>query len=114
MNFLIRAFTATIGKQTQETIIALAGDEVVGQVLVNCDGRQVAEFKWLVVKHHAEGIGSALLKYAEGIAKDHGCESIDCTIDPENHEVVPWYKARGYILAGEWDDGTLLMAKELK
>ncbi len=109
----IRSIIATIGAQSQETFIALEDGRIMGQVLVRYLDRRVAQFSWLAVREKGIGTGTMLLKCAELRAKQSGCASIACQIDADNRDIAEWYTERGYVLAGDYEDGTMIAAKAL-
>lgn len=49
----------------------------------------------------AKGIGKLLLKASEEKAKQEGCKSIVITVITTRHELIDWYKRRGYVETGE-------------
>ncbi|MEZ0608259.1 GNAT family N-acetyltransferase [Fibrella sp. WM1] len=49
----------------------------------------------------AGGIGRALLARAELYAREHGCRLITMTVLSQRHELIAWYKRRGYHQTGD-------------
>jgi len=49
----------------------------------------------------AKGIGSQLLQAAENYAIDLNCDSIIMTVIDVRHELIDWYKRKGYQSTGE-------------
>ena len=49
----------------------------------------------------AKGIGRALLKKAEQIARQFSCRSIFMTVITSRHELIKWYERRGYRSSGK-------------
>lgn len=49
----------------------------------------------------AQGTGRQLLEAAEDIARQSGCIAVRMTVIPVRHELVAWYKRRGYEPNGE-------------
>ena len=49
----------------------------------------------------AKGIGSQLLQAAENYAIDLNCDSIIMTVIDVRHELIDWYKRKGYQPTGE-------------
>ena len=48
----------------------------------------------------ASGIGKLLLNHAENFARDHHYNTITITVIDRRHELVDWYKRRGYMPTG--------------
>ena len=48
-----------------------------------------------------KGIGKDLLLAAEEYARDHKCKAITLTVISIRHELIEWYKRRGYRETGE-------------
>ena len=97
-------------------LIALVGGEFIGSVDLEFKNRRVAQFARLFIKADRRGCGwgSQLVEMCITLAQGQGCESISATLDPGNHEVLPFYQRLGFILACEWgDDGLLLISKSL-
>jgi len=57
----------------------------------------------LSVSPHAQtsGIGKILLQQAELFARDHHYNHITITVIDRRHELIDWYKRRGYIPTGK-------------
>ena len=49
----------------------------------------------------ASGIGKLLLSHAENFARDHHYNTITITVIDRRHELVDWYKRRGYMPTGK-------------
>jgi predicted N-acetyltransferase YhbS len=48
----------------------------------------------------ASGIGKLLLQHADTFARDHHYNTITITVIDRRHELIDWYKRRGYIPTG--------------
>jgi predicted N-acetyltransferase YhbS len=44
----------------------------------------------------ASGIGKLLLQHGEGVARDHCYDSVTITVIDIRHELIDWYKRKGY------------------
>jgi ribosomal protein S18 acetylase RimI-like enzyme len=80
-------------------LIAKRNDKVIGmctlQFLIStAEGGKVALLEDLVVdaKWRNKGIGSALLRAAEGYCKQHGISRITLLADKDNHNALNFYK----------------------
>jgi GNAT superfamily N-acetyltransferase len=91
--------------RAQALILAEIDGVLVGSVNVNLMRDGVGEFGMLVAdrKHRGEGIGSALVKYAEKWAREHACHTMRLEILTPRHWTHPsksflrqWYSRIGY------------------
>ncbi len=48
----------------------------------------------------ASGIGKLLLQHAESFARDHHYNTITITVIDRRHELIDWYKRKGYVPTG--------------
>jgi predicted N-acetyltransferase YhbS len=47
-------------------------------------------------KMQASGIGKLLLQHGEGFARDHQYDTVTITVIDMRHELIEWYKRKGY------------------
>lgn len=89
--------------------------EHVGMLLLQAKGIKAAQFSKLFIRRdmRRKGIASALLAQAEEIAKVEGCATMSCMVGGENHDAQDCYRKAGYFYAWNYDDGDLVMCKQL-
>lgn len=109
-----------IGDAHQTLLCLVEGKGIIGSVALRHRGRVVAEVARLYVvrERRGRGMGSALLKQCEEIAKASGCRGIGLDVDAERdqdkqREVIEWYMRRDYVCAYQHQDGSIIMSKPL-
>ena len=99
-----------------ELFIAILADEIVGGVTLNqTEDPEYAQIRWryaapaLVVhrlcvspSHQGQGIGSALMAFAEGYSRTAQLSSIRLDVYSDNAIAVNLYKRLGYTTAGQF------------
>ena len=50
---------------------------------------------------HGQGLGSALMRHAEALARRRGCAWVSLEADPKERGLVAWYRQRGYTAVGD-------------
>lgn len=77
--------------------VALKADQVVGTIMAGYDGHRGWLYSVAVLpEHRQEGIGSALVRYAERELVSRGCLKINLQVVESNSEVVAFYESLGY------------------
>lgn len=91
------------------------GGELVGTVCVRRVGGLVAEFARLFVveSRRSQGIGRELVARAEKVARDAGCVSLTCNVNPSNKRARLFYSRLGFHPAYHFADGDILMARPI-
>lgn len=51
-----------------------------------------------------QGFGKILLQHAEDVARSYGCKKLRCTVIPARHELIEFYKRRGFKETGKFED----------
>lgn len=51
-----------------------------------------------------QGFGKVLLKHAEDVARAYGFKKLRCSVIPSRHELVDYYKRRGFKETGKFED----------
>lgn len=86
-------------QQPAITILKCAGEQgaIVGCVLLE-KKKDTLYLGMLSVDPHiqASGIGKLLLQHAEAFAQEHQYTSITITVIDRRHELIDWYKRKGY------------------
>jgi predicted N-acetyltransferase YhbS len=77
-------------------------EQIVGTVYLQQQGHQVYLGMLTVAPDiQAKGIGKQLLQAAEDFARKINCSSIVMTVIDIRHELIDWYKRKGYQPTGE-------------
>ena len=103
----IRADRNSIEAQLQApgaTILLAKNEEgkMIGCVYLLLQGDHLYLGMLTVAPHlQAAGIGSRLLASAEKFGREKQCSSINMTVIDTRHELIDWYKRKGYISTGE-------------
>jgi predicted N-acetyltransferase YhbS len=103
----IRADRNSIEAQLQvpgSTILVAKNDEakMIGCVYLLLQGYRLYLGMLTVAPHlQSAGIGSRLLFSAEEFGRDNQCSSIIMTVIDIRHELIDWYKRKGYVNTGE-------------
>lgn len=105
-------------------IVALDGDEVVGNLAVYPDLNYGFQLGMLLdATHRGLGIGRAMMEYALNWAREHAIAAIALFVFPHNERALALYRSMGFVeverfpadvlrTSGEvWD--TILMRREL-
>lgn len=50
---------------------------------------------------HGEGLGFALMRHAEALARKRGCAWVSLEADPKEPGLVRWYERQGYAIVGK-------------
>jgi GNAT superfamily N-acetyltransferase len=94
-----RGLSLLLEDERSTVLIAKSDDKVIGMctlqfIISTAEGGKVALLEDLVVdkKWRGKGIGSALLKAAEGYCKQHGISRITLLADKDNHNALNFYK----------------------
>ena len=95
---------AKLVKQADSTILTCANGEnnIVGCVYLHKKGPAMY-LGMLTVSPllQANGVGKLLMAAAEQFAVGQGCTAVEMTVISVRHELIAWYKKRGYHPTGE-------------
>ena len=90
-------FTASIG----ESIVAVAGDQVIGLIHVEVSRHGFGEFGMLVDREwRGRGVGSALIRAAIGWARDQGLHKLSLEVFTHNTSAIALYRKCGFVEEG--------------
>ena len=90
-------FTASIAS----SIVAVAGDQVVGLIHVEASRHGFGEFGMLVDREwRGRGVGSALIQAAIGWARDQGLHKLCLEVFPQNEAAIALYRKCGFVEEG--------------
>ena len=79
---------------------AFSPDDVMGYVLLDC--RPGAQLRpemaslWVYPAYSRQGLGVRLTRFIENIAAQHGFDSVNLGVDPENPAAIPMYIGLDY------------------
>ena len=108
----------------EKTFVAVEGSDVLGFITVKPLNEKALEILWMAVKreHRGKGIGTALLKFVEGWAKERGFELLvvktsgDLSYRPYD-ATRRFYERRGFVRIAlvdpypEWGEPALIYVK---
>lgn len=77
--------------------VAIAKDEVIGQLTWRCFGKHM-QVMTLISERENQGVGTALLKAAEQEASRQGLSSVLISTENSNIDSLRFYQRRGYVL----------------
>lgn len=91
------AVPAKLAVQPDLLLVAVEGDDVIGSVMAGYDGHR----GWLYAvavraSQRRSGLGSRLVRAAEGALSALGCSKINLQVRTTNSAVVSFYEALGY------------------
>jgi GNAT superfamily N-acetyltransferase len=116
MAFELLSLDTLIDGANEAKFFAIVEGVCVGCVGLELNGRRSISFRQLFVaeKYRRLGIGRELVRLCEQRAKSAGCETLGAIVAAGNYSVLPFYQRQGFIVAYEYDDGDLLIVKELE
>lgn len=82
--------------------------ELVGDLFITrlgCLGSAFVGTIGLLKDHQGKGVGRGLMEVAETLARDSSSKSIELMVEPNNGNVVDFYKKLGYVVRRKSDDG---------
>jgi len=78
-------------------LVAVAGAEIVGSVMVGYDGhRGSVNYLAVLPAHRRAGVGRALMAAAERVLREAGCPKLNLQIRGTNRVAVGFYESLGY------------------
>ncbi len=90
-------FTASIGG----SMVAVAGDQVIGMIHVEVSRHGFGEFGMLVDRDwRGRGVGSALIQAAIAWARDHGLHKLSLEVFAHNTAGIALYRKYGFVEEG--------------
>ena len=90
-------FTASVG----ESMVAVAGDRVIGMIHVEASRHGFGEFGMLVDRGwRGRGVGSALIQAAITWARDHGLHKLSLEVFAHNAAGIALYRKCGFVEEG--------------
>ncbi len=90
-------FTASVA----ESIVAVAGDRIVGLIHVEISRHGFGEFGMLVDREwRGRGVGSALIQAAIGWARDQGLHKLCLEVFAQNAAAIALYRKCGFVEEG--------------
>ncbi|ASJ09679.1 acetyltransferase [Thermococcus siculi] len=121
----LRAIERDLGRE--KTYLAVEGGDVLGFITVKPISEKALEILWMAIKreHRRKGIGSALLKFVEELARERGLEVIvvktsgDLSYRPYD-ETRRFYEKNGFVRVAlidpypEWGEEALIYVKCLQ
>ena len=90
-------FTASV----VSSIVAVAGDQIIGLIHVEASRHGFGEFGMLVDREwRGRGVGSALIQAAIGWARDQGLHKLCLEVFPQNAAAIALYRKCGFVEEG--------------
>ena len=90
-------FTASVAS----SIVAVAGDQIVGLIHIEASRHGFGEFGMLVDREwRGRGVGSALIQAAIGWARDQGLHKLCLEVFPQNAAAIALYRKCGFVEEG--------------
>ena len=104
-----KAFEQVQSDQRSRLIVAEAGGQVVGTLQLSMlpglsrHGMLRAEIEGVRVAapHRSQGLGRAMIEWAVGQAREHGCGLVQLTSDKRRHDAIRFYKSLGFTASHE-------------
>ncbi|MDO8552643.1 MAG: GNAT family N-acetyltransferase [bacterium] len=103
---LLYAFAKTlVHRKRVHTFIALDGAKIVGYITaISGKFLKVRGTSYVVMgvlaSYRGRGIGTALLKQAEGLAREHGMHRMELEVFEKNEDAVHLYEKLGFVMEG--------------
>jgi RimJ/RimL family protein N-acetyltransferase len=92
---------AVFAKSVAGTVIAVAGDQVIGMIHVEASRHGFGEFGMLVDRDwRGRGVGSALVQAAIGLARDQGLHKLSLEVFAHNAAGIALYRKCGFVEEG--------------
>jgi RimJ/RimL family protein N-acetyltransferase len=93
--------TALFARTAAGSIVAVAGDQVIGMLHVEVSRHGFGDLGMLVARGwRGRGVGSALLQAAIGWARDRGLHKLCLEVFPHNAAAIALYRKTGFVEEG--------------
>lgn len=93
------AIPAKLAVQPELFLVALDGNQVIGSIMAGYDGHRGWLYTVAVLNsRRCLGVGTALVRAAEGRLRSMGCSKINLQVRATNAAVVEFYKRLGYMI----------------
>jgi len=88
-----------LGVQPELFLVAILRGEVIGTCLAGYDGhRGWVHLVAVAPEHRGDGVGSSLLRRAEGLLTRMGCPKLNLQVRATSPEAVGFYEKLGYVV----------------
>ena len=92
---------AVFAKSAAGTVVAMAGDQVIGMIHVEASRHGFGEFGMLVDRDwRGCGVGSALVQAAIGLAREQGLHKLSLEVFAHNAAGIALYRKCGFLEEG--------------
>jgi len=92
---------AVFAKSAAGTLVAMAGDQVIGMIHVEASRHGFGEFGMLVDRDwRGRGVGSALVRAAIGLAREQGLHKLSLEVFAHNAAGIALYRKCGFLEEG--------------
>ena len=97
-------------------LVALVKGEVMGSVRLTSTQRRSASIHCLYVYkyYRKKGVGRLLINASCELAAKDACETFGLSVHKRNKGAIAFYEKCGLRFAYEYDDGMILMSKQIK
>jgi ribosomal protein S18 acetylase RimI-like enzyme len=98
-----REVDALLGDARVTLVLAVIDGQLVGCVCVRLDPPDLAHVGMFAVRPdlQSQGLGRALLREAERVAREQGAQDAEMTVLEQRPELLAWYGRRGWRGTGE-------------
>ena len=97
----VDARTAQFTVSVASSMVAVAGDQVIGMIHVEVSRHGFGEFGMLVDREwRSRGVGSALIQAAVGWARDQGLHKLSLEVFTHNAAAIALYRKCGFVDEG--------------
>jgi putative acetyltransferase len=92
---------AVFAKSAASTVVAVAGDQVIGMLHVEASRHGFGEFGMLVDRDwRGRGVGAALVQAAIGLAREQGLHKLSLEVFAHNAAGIALYRKCGFVEEG--------------
>jgi len=92
---------AVFAKSAAGTLVAMAGDQVIGMIHVEASRHGFGEFGMLVDRDwRGRGVGAALVRAAIGLAREQGLHKLSLEVFAHNAAGIALYRKCGFLEEG--------------